>query len=91
MRGMKAKVGNIGTRCHLMDVIGQYVIASLFADGTVLLADSERKLQRVVDEFYRVCMRRMLRVNAGKSKVMVLATTSRLEPSHTGGAGNYTT
>ncbi len=45
--------------------------ASLFADDTVLLADSDRKLQRVVHEFYRVCVRKKLRVNAGKSMVMV--------------------
>ncbi len=38
---------------------------------TVLLAESERKLQRIVDEFDRVCRRRKLKVNAGKSKVMV--------------------
>ncbi len=45
--------------------------ASLFANDTVLVADSERKLQKVVDEFYRVCVRRKVRGNAGKSKVMI--------------------
>ncbi len=29
------------------------------------------ELQRVVDEFYSVCVRRMLGVNAGKNKMMV--------------------
>ncbi len=38
---------------------------------TVLLAESEGDLQRVVNEFYSVCKRRKLKVNAGKSKVMV--------------------
>ncbi len=38
---------------------------------TLLLAGSERELQRVVDQFHNVCKRRNLRVNAGKSKVMV--------------------
>ncbi len=37
----------------------------------MLLAESERDLQRVVNEFYSVCKRRNLKVNAGKSKVMV--------------------
>ncbi len=37
----------------------------------MLLAESEGMLQRVVDEFDRVCKRRKLKVNAGKSKVMV--------------------
>ncbi len=33
--------------------------------------ESEGILQRIVDEFDRVCNRRKLKVNAGKSKVMV--------------------
>ncbi len=40
---------------------------------TVLLAESEGMLQRIVDEFNRVCKRRKLKVNAGKSKVRVFA------------------
>ncbi len=47
------------------------VVTCLFADGTVLLAESEGDLQRVVKEFYSVCKRRKLKVNAGKSKVMM--------------------
>ena len=43
----------------------------LFADDTVLLAENERELQEVVNEFYNVCMRRKVKVNAGKSKVML--------------------
>ena len=42
----------------------------LFADDTALVADSEEKLCRLVSEFGRVCERRKLRVNMGKSKVM---------------------
>ena len=42
----------------------------LFADDTALVADSEEKLCRLVSEFGRVCERRTLRVNLGKSKVM---------------------
>ncbi len=38
---------------------------------TVLLAESEGRLQRIGVEFDRVCKRRKLKVNAGKSKVMV--------------------
>ena len=34
------------------------------------MADSEEKLCRLVSEFGRVCQRRKLRVNVGKSKVM---------------------
>ena len=42
----------------------------LLADDTALVADSEEKLCRLVNEFGRVCERRKLRVNVGKSKVM---------------------
>ncbi len=48
------------------------VVTCLFADYTVLVAESEGDLQRVVNEFCSVCKRRKLKVNAGKSKVMVL-------------------
>ena len=37
---------------------------------TALVADSEEKLGRLVSEFGRVCERRKLRVNVGKSEVM---------------------
>ena len=42
----------------------------LFADDTALEADSEDEFCRLVSEFGRVCERRKLRVNVGKSKVM---------------------
>ena len=42
----------------------------LFADDTSQVADSEEKLCRLVSEFGRVCERRKLRVNVGKSKFM---------------------
>ena len=42
----------------------------LFADDTVVVADSEEKLNQLVTEFGRVCERRKLRVNVDKSKVM---------------------
>ncbi|KAK3896274.1 hypothetical protein Pcinc_000018 [Petrolisthes cinctipes] len=47
----------------------------VFADDTVLMAESERELQRVVDEFQSVYKRRKLKVNVGKSKVMVFEKT----------------
>ena len=42
----------------------------LFTDDPALVANSEEKLCRLVCEFGRVCERRKLRVNVGKSKVM---------------------
>ncbi len=70
MREMKARVGELG---QVLKVRGteESLDAGLFADDTVLLAENEGMLQTIVDEFDRVCKRRKLRVNAGKSKVMV--------------------
>ena len=42
----------------------------LYADDTVVVANSERKLCQLVTGFGRVCERRKFRVNVGKSKVM---------------------
>ena len=42
----------------------------LLADDTVLVADSKKKLERLVEEFGRVCMRKKLKVNVAKIKVM---------------------
>ena len=42
----------------------------LLADDTALVADSEERLYRRVSEFGRVCKRRKLRVNVGRSNIM---------------------
>ena len=42
----------------------------LFADDTVLLGESSESLQRLVNVFNRVCEKKKLVVNGGKSKVM---------------------
>ena len=42
----------------------------LFAEDTAQVADSDEKLCRLLSEFDRVCERRKLSVNVGKSKVM---------------------
>ena len=42
----------------------------LFADDTLVVAHCERKLCQLVTEFGRVCGRRKLQVNVGKSKVV---------------------
>ena len=54
----------------------------LFADDTALVADSEEKLCRLVSEFGRVCERRKLRVNVGKSKVMRCSRHGNGDPMH---------
>ena len=42
----------------------------LFADDAALVADSVENLQRIVEEFARVCTRRKLSVNNDKCKVL---------------------
>ena len=45
------------------------------ADDTTLIAESESNLQRYVSVFVRVCERRKLKINVGKSKVMKMSDT----------------
>ena len=63
----------LGKQLELLSVNGgRFEINQLlFADDTALVADSSEKLCRLVSEFGRVCERRKLRVNVGKSKVMM--------------------
>ncbi len=70
IREMKVKVRDLGARLNARGM-EQPLVAGLYADDTVLLAENERMLQRIVDEFERVCKRRKLKVNASKSKVRV--------------------
>ncbi len=69
-RERKSKVVNAGAKLRLNGEVWS-VVTCLFADDTVLLAESDGDLQRVVNEFYSVCKRRKLKASAGKSKVMV--------------------
>ncbi len=66
----EVRVWDLGARLNVRD-LEQALVAGLYADDTVLLGESEGMLQRIVHEFERVCKRRKLEVNAGKSKVIV--------------------
>ncbi len=70
MREMKSKAVNAGAKLRLNGEMW-FVVTCLSADNTVLLAESEGDLQRVVNEFYSVCKKRKLKLNPGKSKMMV--------------------
>ncbi len=67
---MKRRSMGLGARLNGRGV-EQPVVEGLYVDDTVLLAESEGMLQRIVDECDRICKRRKLKVNAGKSQVMV--------------------
>ena len=45
----------------------------LFADDSVLIADSKEKLRDLVLEFERVCQGKGLKINPSKSKVMLIS------------------
>ncbi len=59
-REMKVRVQDLGARLNARGA-EQPLVAGLYADET------KGMLQRIVDEFDRVCKRRRLKVNAGKS------------------------
>ncbi len=61
MTKIKCKVVNAGAKLRLNGQVWS-AVTCLFADDTVLLAESEGDLQRVVNEFYSVCKRRKLKV-----------------------------
>ena len=70
VREVKVKVLGNGLQLLSANGGGFEINQLLFADDRALVADSEAKLCRLVSEFGRVCERRKLRVNVGKSKVM---------------------
>ena len=75
MKKVREKAGYVGVT--LRDEgrnIERKVDWLMFADDTVLLGDSEEKLERLVQEFGRVCRRRKLSVNETKSKIMKIGT-----------------
>ena len=51
----------------------------LYADDLVLCGESEEELRAMVERFAEVCRRRGLKINADKSKVMLLNGEERLE------------
>ena len=55
------------------------LLGLLYADDLVLCNESEEDLRVILGWFVEVCRRRELKVNAGKSKVMVLNGEEGLE------------
>ena len=51
----------------------------LYADDLVLCGESEEELRGMVGRFVEVCIRRRLKFNAGKSKVMIMNREEGLE------------
>ena len=55
----------------------------LYADDAVLMAESECEISRLGRVFNEVCKRRLLKINAGKSKVMVVERNGHSVPEVT--------
>ena len=51
----------------------------MFADDTVLVAETKEHLQHIVSEFERACVSMGLKINVRKSKVLVVIKRSRGE------------
>ena len=67
-RGMERE----GKGVKLEDELGSWEVNMiLYADDTVLVSRSEEGMKELVGEFERVCRVKGLRINPGKSKVMV--------------------
>ncbi|MEL7302024.1 MAG: reverse transcriptase family protein, partial [Pseudomonadota bacterium] len=71
MKEVREKAGDVGANMWDARRNCEWKVEwMMFADDTVLVGDSEQKLQKLVKEFGRVCKRRKLAVNVGKSKIM---------------------
>ena len=51
----------------------------MYAAGLVLCGEFKKDMRAMVGHFVEVCKRRSLKVNAGKSKVMVLSEEEGME------------
>ena len=69
MRKRKTKGVNVGARLK-RNGMGWAVVACLFAGDTMLFVESEEEFYSMVDEFYCVSMRRKLKMNAEKNKMI---------------------
>ena len=78
MEKVKMGMGRRGVR-FLKDEREWRLPGPLYADDLVLYRESEEGLRAIVGRFSKVCRRRELEVNAGKSKVMVLNGEEGLE------------
>ena len=81
IREVNARVLGKGLRLRLrlLDQRGNNwkVNQLLYADDTMLLGYSKENIQRLLNEFDNVCERRILKMNVGKSKMLVCGKSRR--------------
>lgn len=61
-----------------INVAGTVVKVLLYADDIVLLSDSPKGLQNMIDALYVYCNQWLLRINLEKSKIMIFRTCTRI-------------
>lgn len=54
-----------------IECMGMVLKVLLYADDLVILADSQEKMQRMINRFYDYCVKWKLTVNLNKSKIMI--------------------
>ena len=78
MKELKMEMGRNGVR--FQEEGREWRLSGLlYADGLVLCGESEENLRAIVECFIEMCMRKGLKFNAGKSKVMMLGGEEGLE------------
>ncbi len=70
LREVKTKMEKVGEKLN-QNGVDWSVVVCLFACDSVFALESEKEVQRVIDQFYSVCDRWKLKVNAVERKVMV--------------------
>ncbi len=70
VREMKAKVGNVGMEMSIITTKWK-LKTILFVDDIVQLAENGRDLQKMVNEFSTVCVRKKLKFNVAKRNVFL--------------------
>ena len=73
--GIDTNTGNINQ--DIIDVFQKFIL--LFADGTILMSDSLQELQILLNKLSEYCKKWNIKVNIGKTKVMVCRCYDRPE------------
>eukprot|EP00745_Piridium_sociabile_P003656 TRINITY_DN12129_c0_g1_i1.p1 TRINITY_DN12129_c0_g1~~TRINITY_DN12129_c0_g1_i1.p1 ORF type:complete len:116 (+),score=11.72 TRINITY_DN12129_c0_g1_i1:177-524(+) len=70
LNNLKVEAEKLQMDAHDVDVLFQMCIL-LYADDTVLFAESPTSLQRAIDAMHEYCLKWDLRINVSKTKVMI--------------------
>ena len=74
---MASDIANTNISAHTITQIQIYML--LFADDTVLFAESQKDMQALLDKLYQYCCKWNISVNIDKTKTMVFKSGNRHE------------